>query len=98
MTLFYRKLLGVPESYHPSLEIPERRANFPIFLWQKSPGKDLIGLAKVKSLHLNSSPALPEFSQGTHPWGRGGGKKSLSGITAKESLGFLQDEREENTG
>lgn len=47
MTLFYRKsclvLNGHWDSqscFFPSLEIPERGANFPIFLWQKSLGED----------------------------------------------------------
>lgn len=99
MTLFYRKSyvgwpLGVPESYHPSLEIPEKRANFPIFLWQKSPGKYSDRSSQSQSLHLNPSPALPEFSQGTHLWDQRGGRKSLSGLFPKKAWGFCKTKGE----
>lgn len=83
-------LLGVPESYLPSLEIPREEKTFPFFFDRKVIGRIWIGLVKVRCLHLNQSLALLELNQTTHPWGQGAGSTSFGSFPKEKPAVFAK--------
>lgn len=87
---------GSPRVISLQLRNSREKKNFPIFLWQKSPGEYSDRSSQSQSLQLNPSPALPEFSQGTHLWGQRGGRKSLSGLFPKKAWGFARQKGREH--